>query len=806
MTVLKWLCKVFLAGLILPFVAWAQWQPPATKVALSFKLKDGQSEEPVVGAVVQVTSPADSSLAITGFSDEHGAVETMVPAYIPLTVRISHAFYRDTVIHIGILKENTFWGTVLLTPATQKLPEVTIKAKGVETEFERKEYVVTERMRKQAVTTTDLLKQLPEIQYDPFRDQILVQGKMKVLYLVNGIEKPAEYVKSISPKRILKIEIYRNPIGRYALEGYDAVINIILRDDYVGVETTVSGFGSLSTTRRYVPGNVPFVFSAARLSLVRYKTTFRLSFYNWRYHSFARSVDSFLKNDFPVWVQGTSPDDWNAESKGWGYSVYGGLDWKPSVNHMLVLDFNGGGILTPYYSHSERQATWQGGTLTARNTSESKPTNASLMLTHRWQFGRDAHLQTALSGGTQNTTSVSEYGEQTIGNDWNIRQVQKNEGIHWKAYSEWEGPLWGERLNLLAGALYEQNLQYSRLKVNVNDGGFSATLPEVKSRTHSLKPYAYLTWRVIKNVKFRLGTGVNYLQFVVNDTVNDAFFYWEPRIDLNWSAGKMANVSLSFDMDVKTPTAAQLLTAGIVKNRLVVNMGNENLRPYPTYRLRLTVDAFGGYFSLTPYYHWANNEIQRVWLPLTDSLLAVKPVQGVKRRQWGIRFSLPVPLYKRYVVAMVFGDYSVVSLQWQDVANRGSTFTTWAMVMYNNPEKGVMAGAGLANRIVPRPTLQGTEMTMDEGGGDFAGIFVQKMLWKRRLSVMLFYTLPMVFKPIDETFVTTVETADWHIVQKSHSPFMQGLVGLNVSVNFSKGKIVKGKQAPAQQKGFLFGM
>ncbi|NPA35070.1 MAG: hypothetical protein GXO48_09105 [Chlorobi bacterium] len=91
----KLLSKGLVAGLLVPALAIAQWH--SQKVSVSLKLRDIQTQDPVIGAIMRITSPSDSELSITSFSNERGAVEVFVPSGMPLNIEISHAFYMAQV-------------------------------------------------------------------------------------------------------------------------------------------------------------------------------------------------------------------------------------------------------------------------------------------------------------------------------------------------------------------------------------------------------------------------------------------------------------------------------------------------------------------------------------------------------------------------------------------------------------------------------------------------------------------------------------------------------------------------------------
>ena len=81
------------------------------------------------------------------------------------------------------------------------------------------------------------------VHYDEFNNAIKVDNDARVIILVDGIQKDQEYVKNIAPDRMKKVEVIRDPAGRYGMEGYSAVINIILNKDYMGIEVLLQERG-----------------------------------------------------------------------------------------------------------------------------------------------------------------------------------------------------------------------------------------------------------------------------------------------------------------------------------------------------------------------------------------------------------------------------------------------------------------------------------------------------------------------------------------------------------------------------------
>ncbi len=791
---------LLLTSLLTPLSSQPPWQPQqqTPHVFFSIQLKDLRTREPIPAATLQITSPADSSLRRTTFSDDNGTAELTVPTHIPLTLSISHPAYKDTLLAIEPLHDHTFWGVLLLHPTTQQLQTITIKAQRTRVNFDKKEYIVTERMRRRATTATDILKELPDIQYDPFQDQILVRGKTNILYLVNGVEKPPEYVKNISPQRILRIEIYRNPTGRYALQGYDAVINIILRDDYIGWELTTGGQAAFSTNWQQAPAPLPYMFSFLRTAFIRYRTTFRFVFYNWKYHGYAHDNDALNYNTTPLWIQqplAIFPQGFNALSKGWGFSLYAGMDWIPSTQHQIAIDSRFSSVFIPYSTQRAYTVQDTPSTLHIYARNDNTPRTYQITFTHTWKYTRDYQLQTAISYAFSQTTTYIRYEEQNL---FTIEQIQQSWGPTGKAYWEWNGTLAHNKLHLLMGTLLETTKQTTRLTTSFNLQP-SETTPEFHYTLTTLKPYAYLTWRIAQKLKLRTGTGIQTIWFTTNNTPQPTLLFIEPAADINWQPHKLFTIVLSYRMDIENPSIAQMLTTAITQNRYIRQMGNPNLKPYAHHSIQLDANALSGLLSLTPFYEWSTNAIDQIWIPYNQDSIVAMPIQGVHYQNWGTEFSIPIPLYKRSLILMVYGELTTTRLAYDTLTNQISRFSGFIALIYHNERHKFSTGFASMNFVVKNPLLQGYTMQLGSHPPDFYGFFLRKQFWKNRGSATLYLTFPWQIPPIDYTLTTELSSAQWHRLHQRYYPAMRYLAGFMLRFNFAQGRTIHHKKQPDNQ-------
>ncbi|NOR87236.1 MAG: hypothetical protein GQ527_06470 [Bacteroidales bacterium] len=133
-----------------------------------------------------------------------------------------------------------FLGVFKLNEKYNNLGEIVIAAKTTETEIDKDIVFITKKNKTGTSDTKDVLNKLSGIHYDYYLKALTVDGEKNIMLLVNGLQKDDEYIKNISPDRIKKVEIIRDPDGKYGIQNYAAVINIILKMNYEGIELSVN--------------------------------------------------------------------------------------------------------------------------------------------------------------------------------------------------------------------------------------------------------------------------------------------------------------------------------------------------------------------------------------------------------------------------------------------------------------------------------------------------------------------------------------------------------------------------------------
>ncbi len=213
-------------------------RPVKAQISVSGRVKDYESKEPIGGVMIQAFNETDS-FVMYSFSDEKGnfSFDLKKGTY---TFYFSMLGFQPETLKTVKINTDKFLGVIYMKPATQTLKQVEIKV-GELQQLNKQTYKITDSLRMNAPTTKEVLAKLPTVTYNAFDQSITVEGSQNILFMVNGVPKSYEVVKNIPSSQIEKIEIITDPTGKYALQGYTAIVNIITRKIYKGYNVS---FGS----------------------------------------------------------------------------------------------------------------------------------------------------------------------------------------------------------------------------------------------------------------------------------------------------------------------------------------------------------------------------------------------------------------------------------------------------------------------------------------------------------------------------------------------------------------------------------
>lgn len=103
-------------------------------------------------------------------------------------------------------------------------------------------YTITNSIRANTNTALAMIDKLPGMHVKAGTTRLSAFGSENLVVLVDGRQTSYDYARNINPKRIARIEVESNPVGRWA--DYEYVVNIVLRKNFYGYDMTLLGAGS----------------------------------------------------------------------------------------------------------------------------------------------------------------------------------------------------------------------------------------------------------------------------------------------------------------------------------------------------------------------------------------------------------------------------------------------------------------------------------------------------------------------------------------------------------------------------------
>lgn len=158
-----------------------------------------------VDATIMLLAAADSSLVSYAVTAESG--EFSIPYDKKrLIAQIQSVGYGSRIIPVPA---DGNMGTIQLKQSAITLAGVTVTASGIVTRADKNTIYVSGRQKERATDALNVVSQVafmcPEIRVNEILKTITINGQEAIL-LVNGIKRDIDYLNSINPERIIKIE------------------------------------------------------------------------------------------------------------------------------------------------------------------------------------------------------------------------------------------------------------------------------------------------------------------------------------------------------------------------------------------------------------------------------------------------------------------------------------------------------------------------------------------------------------------------------------------------------------------------
>jgi hypothetical protein len=756
-------------------------------IEVTGQIKDKESKKSLEFCTITVFNKKDSM--ITGaVSDENGFFAMQVPRGL---YRFNFSFIgyqTDTLKNIPVT-ENKFIGLIKLAPNVNFLKEVAVNSSSNENQIDREVQIVTDKMKAGTSTTKDVLDKLKGVDYDRYTNTIKVDNSSKVIILVDGMEKDQEYIKNISPDRLKKVEVIRDPSGRYALEGYTAVINIILKKDYRGTEVFVQNNNLLDVdaskpdyifVQEVASATVNYTYNKFNVytKVNSYMNSFNLN--SW-------SVKDLIKDSITI-EQNPAGSDMNTKVKQMNSSITFGSDYTLNPKHSF--SFEGNLTLQPIannhtsedYTVLEKKNNQLVNSYGLYNQAKSNTTSSYYSV---FYDGKADEKNTFKSNIT-----FSNYNERYDNNSFVNDVLLRNEvGINlknkMKFYVEYDH-IFNSKHNIQFG--YGNSFEDVK-----NSFEIEKTKTEFKSTDFRNKFYSYYGYQVTKKLGIKLGSALE-TSNPKTSIGEQSYLIYLPYADVKYKASDLFDFKFKYRSNSEYPSLAQTNPFESRIDNQSVRIGNPTLKPEVTHRLSLECNILQGLAKIEPYYHFSNNYIADIGNMMNDSMMQFTFDNVGKYTNYGVLVNFTVPFSKKIVWQNDFNFFNT-SIEYKNNVNSVNDFTMSSQLLYISEKTGFVGGAKYQKENRKYLTAQG----FNRWNNDFWLFFVQKTFLKQRMSMMVAYISPITYG-VNLSQGTYFKTERYSETRTNDISILKNIFVVELSYRFNKGKSVTKKEKEVDVK------
>jgi Outer membrane protein beta-barrel family/CarboxypepD_reg-like domain len=768
-----------------------------SQIEISGQVKDIETKENLLYSKVTVLNNQDSIIS-GGITNEKGFFKIPVnPGSYQIV--ISSLGYINDSVSIGLIRQESFLGVFKLQEDTLTLAEIEVVANSRTESLDKDVQLVTKTLRNGTTAAKDVLNKITGISYDDYAGVIKVDGDANIMVLVNGVEKSQEYIQNLNPERLLKVETIRDPGGRYGLEGYSAILNIVLKSNYSGTEVYVEEMqlvdidtdgkdldlliGAVAGTYNYTRDNLN-IYGGLRFGRKQFEIT-------------TESETEY--EDGVVVFENAESNDPNALILEYNSRYNLGIDYQINPKHIISFESNMETFplngkqnsfdhITQVYSNDSLTDQFR---FSSEGNSKKWESYNSLFYVGEFNKSNKLNMNFTYSNYRESFTSNTWQEE-----DYNREEEGVNKKQYTRFYAEFDHVL-SPNKNIQFGygnSWRELNNTYDISQLDISSKQMNMISNDFQLTDIRHKLYSNFSWKMNKKLGMRAGIAVE----TSSPSVLDQQFSYQviqPLLDLKYNISKKVNIKFKYRVSTDYPTIAQTNPFVSQINSRVTETGNPFLRPSSTHRFSLRLNALRGLFAFEPYLHYSNNLIASIG-DLGDNNVFNYRFENVDRYQrTGGKLN-----FRKYVKKYNFLIKSKLEVFHASVESASGTnsFFDWRAgvdLMYISPKHGSVLGLKYQHDM----TKQINGLGYKKGDIDFWMLLYKQPLFKKKASVMVGYFLPI---GLGANFNqgSYAESTGFRTTTNNDVSLVKNMFILEFTYRFSNGEKVKKKQKEVERE------
>ncbi len=749
------------------------------KIQITGQIKDNQTKENLEFCNVSVINQKDSLITIAA-TNQNGFFTLSLDGGAYRIIISMIGYKTDTTKLFGV-SQDKFIGVFQLKPTVVNLSEVSVSESSKEIKTDRDVQIVTEKMKYGATNTQDVLDKVSGVDIDRYSNTLKVDNDAKVIILVDGIEKDQQYIKNLSPHRLKKVEVIRDPGGRYALEGYSAVINIILKKDYQGTEIYLDDefladpdaiktdyipvSNSVSATVNYVYNKVN-VYAKYNNNIAKFNfnTVDKKEYYN----------------GLVIERNAVSNTDYNTKYKQLYHNYTLGTDYYINPKHTLSFETNlsmqpkkqnGSNELYNVVSSLNENILSSDTSLTQNR---SYNTNFYASLFYEGNLDDKNVINSNFTFSNYNNSYTNEFSQHA----YSIIESGNDHKNATKFYLEYTHTF-KNKSSLQVG--------YGNTWEGLNSNFTTDTTSKFKYTDMRHKLYSYYNWQIAKRLGIKIGIAGE-TSNPNSDGLKRSYFILQPYLDVKIDASKNLVFKAKYRSATAYPDISQTNPYVTFVDMQSVRTGNPSLKPELVNKVSLQTTIMQGLITIEPYYHFSNNYISEVGTFRSDSIFEFSTNNAGKYRNCGVEVSVTIPFGKNLFLQTSVDVY-FSRIRYLDKTNKINDWSTSTQLIYQNIKSKTMLGMQYQKANQKYITAQGYR----SGNNDFWVVFVRQPFFKDRLAVQFVYITPITLG-VSYKQENYIKTDYYSESRYNHIDILKNIMILELSYRFNKGKSVNKKE------------
>lgn len=756
-------------------------------VEVTGQVKDEQSKESLPFCRVIALNQKDSIIR-GGITDDNGFFRLPLnPGQYKFVVSFS-GYENDTLIS-GLIREDQFLGVFNLKSDVLEVGEVKVEASSHIDNLDKDVQLITEELKVGATATKDVLDKITGISYDDYAGVLKVDSDANIMILVNGVEKSQEYIQNLDPERLIRVETIRDPGGRYGLEGYSAILNIILKRNYKGSELYVEQMQLVDIVANenrlhYMIGNLGLTYNYTHNDLNIYGSA-NVGRKNFLINSITQTeyADGVLVEEATL---GSSPNTEILESDA-NFNL--GFDYRINPKHIISFEsnFRGQPLNLNQENIDYRTSIYSNDTLTD-------------------QFDFTTQVNTKRIDSYNSLFYIADFNERTKLNVnftySNYRENYLNKTLQEGVYDREEEGI--NKKHFTRGYIELDFILSRKTSIQVGYGNtwrklsndFSVGITDLNSNTitnttsdfwltdmrHKL--YGNYSWRISKKWNTRIGIAAESSTPKVENLKRD-YIIFQPMFDLRYAASKKLSMVLKYRTSSSYPSINESNPFTSLVNPRITTTGNPFLTPSTTHRGSIRMNIFQGLLAFEPYIEYSNNRVANVGELDEHNIFNFRFENAELYQRHGAKLNVSHFFKPGIILQGNFEAYQAKIVS----TSKTNYVTDWRgdidlLYMFRKSQTLI----GLKYQRQQSKYISG--LGYDKGDVDFWMLFYKQPLLKKKASIMFGYFLPInAGVNYNQGFYT--QTEGIRMKTDIDVTLIKNMFLLEFSYRFSKGKSVK---------------